>query len=314
MTPRQHRVPARRSRRASRNRRHSPLPRPRPARELHHARRGAAARPRDHRDLRRRLRARARRRQPARRRTCCSTTARSSSAPSRTGSSTSPCSSAPARSCRSPSPASSRAAGPARSVAFDSATHISHAHLRRRKAEMLAARPLARGVAQSEVWDEIGDKQLRMSVALPHRRHRDTFDAHGDRLRSSRTRSRSSRASAAPCSRSASDLCLDPSPAPTPSRSCGRNCEPATCSTRLSGSTSSPTDGERIAGFVDEIADARVTRGPSAGLGEDVRLRGPGVIGSGLELDGERIQLSAFTSDGGGSRAFGRIARPSRRC
>ena len=38
-----------------------------------------------------------------------------------------------------------------------------------------------------------------------------------------------------------------------------------------------------------------------------------GVIGSGLELDGELLQLSAFTSDGGADRAFGRIARPSRR-
>ena len=49
-------------------------------------------------------------------------------------------------------------------------------------------------------------------------------------------------------------------------------------------------------------------RQPSAGLGEDVRLRGSGVIGSGLELDGELLQLSAFTSDAapsgrsGGSR------------
>ncbi len=42
-------------------------------------------------------------------------------------------------------------------------------------------------------------------------------------------------------------------------------------------------------------------------------MRGPGVIGSGLALDGEQIQLSAFTSDGGADRAFGRIARPSRR-
>ena len=53
------------------------------------------------------------------------------------------------------------------SVDFDAATHISHAHLRRRKAEMLAAQPLARGVAQSEVWSEIGEKQERMSVASP---------------------------------------------------------------------------------------------------------------------------------------------------
>ncbi len=73
------------------------------------------------------------------------------------------------------------------------------------------------------------------------------------------------------------------------------------------------TSVERISSFVDEVAAARATRGPSAGLGEDVRLRGTGVIGSGLELDGETIQLSAFTSDDAGERAFGRIARPSRR-
>ena len=70
---------------------------------------------------------------------------------------------------------------------------------------------------------------------------------------------------------------------------------------------------ERIARFVDDVGAARRTRGPSAGLGEDLRLRGDDVIGSGLELDSETIQLSAFTSDDMGERAFGRIARPSRR-
>ena len=50
-----------------------------------------------------------------------------------------------------------------------------------------------------------------------------------------------------------------------------------------------------------------------AGLGEDIRLRGGNIVGSGLTLDGETIQLSAFTSSDGGARAFGRIARPSRR-
>ena len=69
------------------------------------------------------------------------------------------------------------------SVDFDAATHISHAHLRRRKAEMLAAQPMARGVAQNEVWSEIGEKQQRMSVASPTGAARDTFEAYGDRLR-----------------------------------------------------------------------------------------------------------------------------------
>ena len=74
-----------------------------------------------------------------------------------------------------------------------------------------------------------------------------------------------------------------------------------------------PTHAERIAGFVDGVRDAVITRGPSAGLGDDVRLRGQGVIGSGLEVDGERIQLCAFTCGNDSGRAFGRIARPSRR-
>lgn len=66
-------------------------------------------------------------------------------------------------------------------------------------------------------------------------------------------------------------------------------------------------------GFAERVEQALTTRQPSAGLGEDVRLRGERIIGSGLELEGKVIQLSAFTSEDGGRRAFGRIARPSRR-
>ena len=130
---------------------------------------------------------------------------------------------------------------------------------------------------------------------------------------SSRTRSRSSRASAAPCSRSATTSASTGSRAPTRSRSSGRSSARGYLLDALERLDQQPADTERIAGFVDEVADAAVTRGPSVGLGDDVRLRGPGVIGSGLELDGELIQLCAFTSDGGAERAFGRIARPSRR-
>jgi hypothetical protein len=64
---------------------------------------------------------------------------------------------------------------------------------------------------------------------------------------------------------------------------------------------------------VGAIDGSLATRQPSAGLGEDMRLRGQSMIGSGLELEGELIQLSAFRSEDGGRRAFGRIARPSAR-
>lgn len=196
---------------------------------------------------------------------------------------------------------------------FDSATHISHAHLRRRKAQMLAARPLARGVAQSEVWLEIGEKQMRMSVASPTGAARDTFDAYGDRLRKLEDAFPLQPGQCGAVLAIGDDLCLDTVSRPAAFALLWPKLRSGYLLDALERLDHRPTDVERIAGFVDEVADAVVTRGPSAGLGEDVRLRGPGVIGSGLELDGEEIQLSAFTSSDGGHRAFGRIARPSRR-
>ena len=50
----------------------------------------------------------------------------------------------------------------------------------------------------------------------------------------------------------------------------------------------------------------------SAGLGEDMRLRGDRVVGSGLEHEHELIQLCAFSTDGADG-PHTRVARPSRR-
>jgi hypothetical protein len=49
----------------------------------------------------------------------------------------------------------------------------------------------------------------------------------------------------------------------------------------------------------------------SPGLGNDVRIAGDGMLGSGLELDGELVQLCAFSADRIVTRT--RIARPSNR-
>ena len=199
------------------------------------------------------------------------------------------------------------------SVDFDTAAHISHAHLRRRKAEMLSAQPLARGVAQSEVWAEIGEKQARMSVSSPTGAARDTFVAHGDRLRELEDAFPLQPGQCGAVLAIGGDLCLDTVSRPGAFALLWPKLRAGYLLDALERLDGAATRMEQVAGFVDEIADAIVTHGPSAGLGSDVRLRGPGVVGSGLDLDGERIQLSAFTSDGGASRAFGRIARPSRR-
>ena len=199
------------------------------------------------------------------------------------------------------------------SVDFDVATHISHAHLRRRKAEILAAQPLARGVAQNEVWSEIADKQGRMSVDSPTGAARDTFEAYGDRLRKLEDAFPLEPGQCGAVLAIGDALCLDFVSRPAAFTVLWPKLRAGYLLDALERLDGRPADAERIAGFVDEVVDAPSTRGRSAGLGEDVRLRGPGVIGSGLELDSELIQLSAFTSSDGGQRAFGRIARPSRR-
>jgi hypothetical protein len=199
------------------------------------------------------------------------------------------------------------------SAAFDSATHISHAHLRRRKAEQLAAQPLARGFAQQEVWSEIGEKQARMSVASPTSANHDTFEAFGDRLRTLEDAFPLQPGQCGAVLALGGDLCLDAVSRPDAFALLWPKLRAGYLLDALERLDGPGTRVEQIAGFVDEVGDAVVTHGPSAGLGSDMRLRGPGVIGSGLKLDGERIQLSAFTSSDGGQRAFGRIARPSRR-
>ena len=193
------------------------------------------------------------------------------------------------------------------------AARMPNPELRRRKAEALAARPLARGVAQGEVWDSVRDKAARMGVDSPthgERRRLRPLPAADPRARGRlpgparpvRRRARARR-------RALPRLCLATRRVRAPVAEAPRRLPPR----RARTPRPKPSAEERILHFVDDVARATVTRGPSVGLGEDVRLRGVCVIGSGLALESELLQLSAFTSDDGGARAFGRIARPSRR-
>lgn len=196
---------------------------------------------------------------------------------------------------------------------FSSARHISHSHLRRRKAETLAAQPLARGVAQRDVWNEVQEKQERMGVRSRTSASRDTFEAHAQWLRALEDAFPLAPGQCGAVFGLGDSLCLDAVSRPAAFAGLWPKLRAGYLLDALERLDRRASSVERVAGFVDAVTEARVTRGPSAGLGADVRLRGTGVIGSGLELDGEVIQLSAFTSEDEGSRAFGRIARPSAR-
>jgi len=47
---------------------------------------------------------------------------------------------------------------------------------------------------------------------------------------------------------------------------------------------------------VESVLEAPRRQEPSVGLGEDVRVSAKGLVGSGLELDGELLQLSAYAT------------------
>jgi hypothetical protein len=196
---------------------------------------------------------------------------------------------------------------------FGAAAHVSHAHLRRRKAEMLAAQPLARGLAQGDVWDEVRAKQERMGVESETAANCDTFEAHASRLRALEDAFALVPGQCGAVLGLGDDLCLDAVSRPDAFALLWPKLRAGYLLDALERLDGRATSVERISAFVDSVSEAPMTRGPSAGLGHDLRLRGTDLIGSGLELEGETIQLSAFTSDDGGQRAFGRIARPSER-
>jgi hypothetical protein len=200
-----------------------------------------------------------------------------------------------------------------RSVHFLASSHISHAELRRRKAETQAARPLARGVAQGEVWDAVRDKALRMSVESSTGAANDIHRAYEKDLRSLESAFPAQPGQCGALLAIGDGMCLDVVSRPDAFARLWPKLRAGYLLDALERLDVKAATREDVESFVQAVGGALQSRQPSAGLGEDVRLRGERVVGSGLELDGEPIQLSAFTSGDGGRRAFGRIARPSTR-
>jgi hypothetical protein len=75
------------------------------------------------------------------------------------------------------------------------------------------------------------------------------------------------------------------------------------------------TTKEKAEGWMAEVKKAQVTLNPSIGLGEDLRIEGGGIIGSGLLLNETMLYLSIFAKSEGGEqgRSSSRMARASKR-
>lgn len=195
---------------------------------------------------------------------------------------------------------------------FTSAGHVAHAQLRRVKAGSLSAGPLARGVAQGAVWESVDTRLERLGVDSATRAQSDAFRAHRPRLDELAVAFGALPGQCGAVLGIGDDLCVDAVSRPDVFASLWPKLRDGYLLDALDRLDRRPTRPERVLGFMDEVAEAAPVRGPAAaGLGIDVRLRGPGVVGSALELDGELLQLSAFTSVT--AAAARRIARPSHR-
>jgi hypothetical protein len=206
---------------------------------------------------------------------------------------------------------------------FDRAPQAAYPDLRRtksRQAREMLDRGLEARADQGAVWAKVAEKASRMHVHSPTGAMHDVYEARRDRLveASSAVRLREGQVGMLAfvggkvavldyVSRSAvfaelhgplvQGYALD--------------------ALEHDGSKVSAGAGE-AEGFLELALENRPAFHPSVALGQDVRFAGNGSEGSGLAIDGELVQLTAFPSDGhqgsaGIPRRVARVRRPSER-
>jgi hypothetical protein len=201
----------------------------------------------------------------------------------------------------------------ARSTAFAAANHTAYPALRRRKAELLSADPLARGLAQGGVWDEVSAKAVRLHADAPTRAQADIFQARDADLSALRRAfPLAAGQSGAILALGSEALALDYVSRPQAFRSLYPKLLDGYLLDAIERLEGKAADRRALDSFVELIETAPRSRRASVGLGDDLRLRNGGVVGSGLEVDTELVQLSAFSSDES-ARPATRVARPSQR-
>jgi hypothetical protein len=185
-----------------------------------------------------------------------------------------------------------------RSAAFAAAPHAAYPDLRRRKAEALAAQPLTPGAAQDEVWNSVRAKASLHSVASPTGAQADIYSAQAGDLEKMRDAFPLQPGQCGAVLATGGGFCLDYLSRPDAFARLYPKLLGGYLLDALGRLDPKPVDNGEFDTFVSAVANAPRSRRPAVALGKDVRLRGDGVVGSGLQLDGELIQLSAYSSEG----------------
>lgn len=176
------------------------------------------------------------------------------------------------------------------------------------------------GSVQRQVWNEVHAKLERLGVPSPPHAARDAFVAHEPAIAALEGAFAAEPGQCGAVLGIADTLCLDVVSRPDAFARLWPKLRKGYLLDALECLDCRPTRPERLRGFVDEVADAPVRRRANVGRGVALRGEGPGIVATGIALDGELLQLSAFAvdalpgGDGPGRPAGpGRIARPSRR-
>jgi ARG and Rhodanese-Phosphatase-superfamily-associated Protein domain len=200
----------------------------------------------------------------------------------------------------------------ARSANFASAPHAAYPDLRRHKAEQLSAEPLAHGLAQATVWEDLAAKAGRHGVHSPTGAAADIYlDREAALAELRHAFPRAPGQSGALLALGEGQLCLDYLSRPGAFAHLYHKLLDGYLLDALEHLDSKPAPRERMASFLASASAAPTRLQSSAGVGDDLRLAGDGLVGSGLILEEELLQLSVFTYAGNTRRT--RVARPSRR-
>jgi hypothetical protein len=199
-----------------------------------------------------------------------------------------------------------------RSAAFSSARHSASPELRRAKNLALHEAPLMLGRSQGAVWQEVHEKADRLDVHSPTGASADAYRAHAGSLAELEAAFPPEPGQCGAVLAIGEMLCLDRVSRPDAFARLWPKLRRGYMLDALERLDGAPATREQVGAFVTAIVEAETRSQPSAGLGGDLRLDGAGVLGSGLELDGELLQLSGFTSETRPADASP-IARPSRR-
>jgi len=203
---------------------------------------------------------------------------------------------------------------------FTESRRFSYARLRAQKSAQVAQSLHASGVFsadQGAIWEEVERKQREMGAESPTGAVNRVYESHAEKLKKyCAAFSPLEGQVGAAVFINGRFVCLDAFDSPASLRRLYQKMIESYALDALEQAGRDRKEPENSAAeqLLEKIAAARVARYPSVGLGEDLRIKAEGLVGSCLALDGRVIHLALFAgADREAERRSGALSRPGRR-